>query len=772
MENYYITQSKDLDARPGSNQIIEYIPIEDTGSKVHQAEEFSFGELWRRLMQRKWLLLSIALGVFLLTAFLTLIAPNVYRATTSLRVTPEDSRAVELSDNENPATFTPLSEREFYSTQTELLNSQKLIRSTIEKLGVAPLFAKDDSLSTKVNAWFAGLKQQYLSSDASAANTATVDTAAASTTPITNVEENFQRHLTVAAVKDSQIFKISFDHQDPELAAKVVNTLAENYKEMNFELRNDRVAHAKETLSKKLEQAKQELETSEAQLVNYAKNHGIINVDGDRSAAGEVLTSLNHALTDAKGSRIAAEAAYSRSKDVAGADRTLENPAVQRLKEELAKLEAEYSDKSSLFKPGFPEMQQLQARIGELQSKISQESSSIDSTTRGRLKAEYDAAMQRESELKAEVKKQEGILMGQRDKSVDYNTLQRKVEADRKNYEGLSQRLNEVRLAEDSGSSNVAVVDKGIVPMKPYAPNIPLNLGMGAVLGLILGLLTAVLADVADDRIRSVEDMKRTLAGTPLLGIVPYISGRNNKNVLALRGRQSGSSSFMLEAFRSIREHLTMLKQPAQHGLAQVVNVTSSEPGEGKTTAAVNLATVFAYAEKKVLLIDCDMRHPEAHNKLGIRNPLGVSDYLLGNKEFNEVVQESPVKNLYAITAGSPIPNPTELLASDRFAELLSEAEGMFDHVIIDTPPVMGLADALIVSNRAGNTLLVCAYSQTRKRSLKDTYSRLAQAHGKIIGAILTKMKSPEVSNKYYGYPSRYPRSNQTGLVPVKTARI
>ena len=758
MENYYITQSKDLDARLGGNQIIEYIPIEDSAAKQTHADDFSFGELWRRLMQRKWLLLTVATGVFGSTLVLTMLAPNIYRATTSLHVTAEDARALNLSENDNNVTFTPLSEREFYITQTELLNSQKLIRNTIDKLGIASQFDKDDSLSTKINTWFAGLKHDLLGGELEKPAT-------------NNVEENFQKHLTVNAVKDSQIFKISFDHKDPELASQVVNTLADSYKEMNFELRNERVAHAKETLSKKLEEAKHELETSEASLVNYAKKQGIINVDNDRSAAAEVLTSLNQALTEAKGARIAAEAAYSRSKDVAGADRTLENPAVQRLKEELARVEAEYRDKASLFKPGFPEMQQLQARVSELRSKIAQESSSIDTTTRGRLKAEYDASAQREADLKAEVKKQEALLMGQRDKSVDYNTLQRKVEADRRNYEGLLERLNEVRLAEDSGASNVAVVDKALVPTKPYSPNVPLNLGMGAALGLLLGLLTAVLADLMDDRIRSIEDMKRSLGSTPLLGVVPFISGRNNKNVLALRGRQSGSSSFMLEAFRSIREHLTMLKQPAQHGLAQVVNVTSAAPSEGKTTAAVNLATVFAYAEKKVLLIDCDLRHPEVHNKLNVRNQMGVSDYLLGNKEFNEVVQESPVKNLYTVTSGSAIPNPTELLASNRFAELLTEAEGLFDHVIIDCPPVMGLADALIVSNRTGNTVLVCANGETRKRNLKDALSRLAQAHGKVTGAVLTKMKSAEVSNKYYGYPSRYPRSNQTGLMPVKSAR-
>jgi capsular exopolysaccharide synthesis family protein len=751
MENYYTSQSKNLEVRSGNSQVIEYIPLEDVAPKV-QVEEFGFGELWRRIMQRKWLLLGTALTTFILAIIITLTSPNVYRATTTLQVTPEDVRTLNLGEGTDVARA-PMSEREFYQTQTELLNSSRLTKTTIDKLGIASRFEDDNSLKARFFGWLAGVKQNITGDVLADDKTSTV-------------EENFKRLLSIYPVENSQIFKINYDHSDPKLAADIVNTLATGYKEMSFQLRNERVADTKETLSKKLEAAKTELETSEGKLVDYARKQGIITLDGDRSSASGILVSLNTALTEATGARIAAEAAFSRSKNVAGADRTLENPAVQALKEELARSQAEYRDKSRLFKPGFPEMQQLQARISELRSEIGKESASIDSTARGKLQAEYEAAKQREGELKAEVKKQESVLMGQRDKSVDYNTLQRKVEADRRNYEGLLTRLNEVRLAEDSGASNVAVVDKASVPARPYAPNVPVNLGMGAAIGLLLGFLVAIMADIMDDRLRSVEDMKRALGSIPLLGVIPYISGRNNKNVLALRGQVG--SSFMLEAFRSLRENILMMKAPSHQGLALIMNVTSPSPGEGKTTTAVNLATVFAYTGKKVLLVDCDMRHPEAHNKLGLENRVGVSDYLLGEKEVGELIQETTVQNLSAISAGSAVPNPTELLAGERFTALLSEVEGMFDHIILDGPPVMGLADALIISNRAGNTVFVSAYSQTRKRNLRDAFGRLGQAQCNIIGTVLTKMKSPEVSNKYYGYPNRYPRSSQTAMVATQ----
>ncbi|WML92012.1 GumC family protein [Thiothrix lacustris] len=752
MENYYTNQSKNLEVRAqGNTQVVEYIPVEEIASKA-QVEEFGFGELWRRLMQRKWLLLGVAFSTFLAAIILTMTSPNVYRATTTLQVTPEDGPALNLGDGDG-AGRAPMSEREFYLTQTELLRSERLTKTTLDKLGIASRFESEDSVKSKAYAWLESLKR-------SVTGDALVDDKAHM------VEENFTRLLSIYPVENSQIFKISYDHSDPKLAADVVNTLADSYKQMSFDLRNERVAHTKEILTEKLAAAKSELEVSENKLVAYAKKQGIITLDGDRSSASGVMDGFNAALTEATGARIAAEAAFNRSKNVAGADRALENPAIQALKEELARAQAEYRDKSRLFKPGFPEMQQLQGRISELGSEIAKESSSIDSTARGKLQAEFEAAKQREAELKSEVKRQEGVLIGQRDKSPEYNTLQRKVEAERRNYDGLLTRLGEVRLAEDSGASNVAVVDVASVPSKPYAPNILLNLAMGAAIGLLLGLLAAIMAEIMDDRLRSIEDMKRALSSVPLLGVIPYISGRNNKNVLALRGQVG--SSFMLEAFRSLRENILMMKSSPDHGLALLMNVTSPAPSEGKTTTAVNLATVFAYTGKRVLLIDCDMRHPEAHNKLGLENRIGVSDFLLGQQEVGDLVQETTVQNLYAISAGSAVPNPTELLAGERFTALLSELGGMFDHIIIDGPPVMGLADALIISNRTGNTVFVSAYGQTRKRSMKDAFGRLSQAQCNIIGTVLTKMKSPEVSNKYYGYPNRYPRSGQTAMVATR----
>lgn len=750
MENYYITQqSKALDIRSGNNQIIEYIPVEEAPSR-HHVEEFGLAELWKRIMQRKWLFLGTAGSIFLLSVLFTILTPPTYRASTTLQISAEDLRDLHVTTE--GAIKTPMNEKDYYQTQYELLRSRNLAARVMEELGIHDKFDRGSGVQLALYNALSSVKETITGESLPEQKPKTE-------------EDNFLRYLLVQPVENSQIFKISFDDTSPEDSANIANSLAANYIKMNLERRSEAASYAKEFLTEQLKVAKTALEDSENSLVAYAKKQGLITTDGQfkESLGSQSITEINRAFAAAQADRIAAEAAYRQSQSVAGADRTLENPAVQTLKGQLAQLQSDYQQKSQLFKPNYPEMQQLNRQINQLRNDIARESASIDNTTRSALKATYLAAKQKEDELRAELQKQKGQLMDQRDKSVEYNTLEREVTANRDNYEGLLQRLKDVSIAEGSGVSNVLVVDKATVPSQPYKPNVLLNLGIGTVAGLLLGLLAAIVVDMLDDRLRSVEDMKRTISNLSLIGVIPFITGKNNRNVLATSGDRV--SSFMLEAFRSLRENIILFKAPTEQG-GFIVNVTSPSSSEGKTTTSTNLATVFAYTGKKVLLVDCDMRKPEVHNKLQINNGIGLSEYLRGVNTLADIAQETKVENLLAVSAGDAVPNPTELLASPPFMRLLSEAAGQFDVVVLDSPPVMGLADALIISNRSGNTLLVSAYGQTRKRSLKEAYERLDQARSNMIGTVLTKMKAPEITKKYYGYPTRYPRSPGTAVVP------
>jgi capsular exopolysaccharide synthesis family protein len=743
MDNYHTSQSRSLDIRSGNGQIIEFIPIEDVAPKP-QVEELGFRELWRRIMHWKWLFLGTAFGVLLLSVLITLFMSPTYRASTTLQIHPEDTRDLHLKDDQAAL---PLNEKDYYQTQFELLRSRNLATRVIDELGLQGKFGDKGHFQKKLYSLFSSLKQSVVGESLPEQQSSIL-------------EDNFLKNLKVQPVENSQIFKISFDDIDPVDSAKIANALAQNYITMNFDRRADAVSYAKTYLSEELAKGKRNLEDSENRLVAYAKKQGIVTTDDKQSLTSQSIVEINRAFAEAQAERITAEAAYRQSQNVAGADRVLENPAVQRLKEQLANLQSDYQEKSQLFKPSYPEMQQLSSQINALRSDIAHESASIDTTTRGSLKAKFDAAKQKEDNLRSELQKQKGTLMDQRDKSVEYNTLEREVEANRQNYESLLERLKEVNIAEGSGVNNVLIVDKASVPTRPNSPNVLFNLSIGAISGLLLGLLAALLADMLDDRLRSVEDIKRTLSSVHLIGVIPFLSGKHNKNILA--GSTDKTNAFMLEAFRSLRENVLMFKS-AQEGQASVINITSPSPSEGKTTISVNLATVFAYTSKKVLLVDCDMRKPETHNKLHLENKLGLSDYLRKDCGLADVVQESPVENLFVISAGAAVPNPTELLAGDSFTAFLEDAAGKFDMIILDSPPVMGMADALIISNRSGNTLLVSAYGQTSKRNLKDAYERLGQSRSNIIGMVLTKMKAPDVAKKYYGYPNRH--STSTAIV-------
>ncbi len=749
MENYYITQqSKALDIRSGNNQIIEYIPVEDAAPR-HQVEEFGLRELWKRIMQRKWLFLGTAGGIFLLSVLFTILMPPTYRASTTLQISADDLRDLSLNAD---AMKSPMNEKDYYQTQYELLRSRNLAARVMEELGIQDKFDRGSGVQLALYNMLSSVKEKI------------AGVPLPEQQPKTE-EDNFLEYLQVQPVENSQIFKISFDDVDPEDSANIANSLAENYIKMNLERRSEAASYAKDFLTNQLQIAKTALEDSENSLVSYAKKQGIITTDGQfkESLGSQSITEINRAFTAAQADRIATEAAYRQSQSVAGADRTLDNPAVQALKGQLAQLQSDYQQKSQLFKPGYPEMQELSRQINQLRNDISRETSSIENTTRSALKAAYMAAKQKEDQLRSELQKQKASLLDQRDKSVEYNTLEREVTANRETYEGLLQRMKDVSIAEGSGVSNVLVVDKATVPSQPYKPNVLLNLGIGTIAGLLLGLLAAIVVDMMDDRLRSVEDMKRTISDLSLIGVIPFISGKNNRNVLAISGDRV--SSFMLEAFRSLRENIILFRAPTDHG-SFILNVTSPSESEGKTTTSTNLATVFAYSGKKVLLVDCDMRKPEIHNKLQLSNDIGLSEYLRDQNSLAEIVQDTRVENLHVASAGDAVVNPTELLASPQFMRLLNESAAQFDVVILDGPPVMGLADSLIISNRAGNTLLVSAYGQTRKRSLKEAYERLSQARSNMIGTVLTKMKAPEITKKYYGYPTRYPRTPGTAVVP------
>lgn len=394
----------------------------------------------------------------------------------------------------------------------------------------------------------------------------------------------------------------------------------------------------------------------------------------------------------------------------------------------------------------------LKQQIDELQAQLSRETGTIKTTVAADLKAKFEAAKQREDALREQLTQQKADFVALRDKNVGYNELAREVESNRNIYEGLLNRQKEIGVAGGIGTNNISIVDPAMVPFSVFKPNLKLNLALGAALGTFLGLVLAFLLEFLDDRIKSTEELERLLA-LPLLGIIPRSKIKDSKKMAIMT--QSDPRSAFAESFRSLRTNLMF---STQQGIPKVLSVTSSAASEGKSTTCINLATVFAQSGKSVLLVDTDLRNPSIHKRLGLDNSKGLTNYLTGQDHIEAVTQGCQIPDVFVITAGPMSPNPVELLSSERLDQLIALAEAKtFDMIILDMPPVLGLADALIVSNRVHATVLAVAMGESRKQVLVGAFKRLRQARANVIGVIATKAKQGsgygyQYDYDYYGY--------------------
>ena len=414
----------------------------------------------------------------------------------------------------------------------------------------------------------------------------------------------------------------------------------------------------------------------------------------------------------------------------------LESPIIQTLQGTRAQLQADYQDKLSVYKPAFPEMQQLKAQIEELDKQINAEVANIKASIR----AGYQAALQQETLLKDQVNTLKDEVLDLQSRSIQYNILKREVDTNRQQYDALLQRYKDVGIAGGVGTNNISIVDRAEVPVGKHKPRLALNLAVGLLLGLFGGVLLAFVFEHLDDTLKSPEDVEKQL-GMSVLGVIPLLKAP----MTPTRALEDPRSAFA-EAYRSVR---TALQFSTDTGVPRCLLVTSATPAEGKSTTALTLAKNFAQLGKRVLIIDADLRNPSLHRTLGKNNELGLSNYLAGASKATEVIQATETPGLMYMPTGPLPPNPAELLMGPKMVSLVSIASEKFDQVIIDGPPVMGLADAPILANLAHGTLLVVEAGETRIGVAKNALKRLYAARAHVIGALLTKFSAKHAG---YGY--------------------
>ncbi len=689
----------------------------------------------RVALRWKWVILGTLIGSLLIGLVATLLTTPFYTATSTVEISREGDKVTKLEGVERDATSADL---EFYQTQYGLLKARSLAERVARELKLS-----DDPK------FFDIFKAQL---PVGAGNQANQRFAAAGADQRLRAAATILlEHVTVTPVRASRLAQISFTSPDPTLSTRVANAWGQQFIESNLARRFDSTAYARKFLEDRLDQLRQRLEESEKLLVGYAASEKIVNVPSavaagngsggttttERPIVADDLAALNTELSAATADRIRAQ---SRLQGAAGSSvEALSNVSINSLRQRRAEAAADYAKLMIQFEPGYPAARAIQSQIAQLDQAIAREESRVT----GSIQGAYRDALARERALTSRVETLKGGLIDLKRRSIQYNIYQRDVDTNRQLYDGLLQRYKEIGVAGGVGTNNVSIVDAAQTPDTPSSPKLGNNLLLSMLIGLIVSAGLAFALEQIDEAIADPAEVEAAL-GVPLLGAVPTTRGM--QPLEALQDRKSS----LVEAYLSVQ---TNLEFATAHGVPQSLSVTSTRPSEGKSTTAYALAQSLARGKRRVALIDADMRSPSIHGLFGLKNERGVSNFLSGGDDLAAMIHATPQDGLIVMTAGPQPPNAAELLTGERLDLLIRALLERVDHVVVDSPPVMGLADAPLIASKVEGTVFAVESHSIRASLVKVALGRLASANGRILGIVLTKF---EAKRAHYGYGYDY----------------
>jgi polysaccharide biosynthesis transport protein len=724
------------------------------------SQESALGEYIRVLVKRKWTILACLVSIFSVVAIASLRMTPIYEASGSIAINKPDSGLVNF--NNSPTFSLDYYDPTELETEVKILQSDLLALQVVKELGLdrRPDASGDGTASPSS----LDLAPDPLQTDS------------ARTTSLLN---GFKGNLKVTLTPNTRIIEVHYRNPDKDLAAKVVTTLMNTYVENNFKARFNSTMEASDWLSKQLVDLQMKVETSQEKLVRYEKEHEILGIDEKQNIITAKLDELNKALTAAESDRMDKEAVYRLTQNgdpdaIASAAGSIDvttasgsqsaSGFLEGLRNKEADLKIQAADLNTQFGPSYPKLAELNSQLKEVDSQIRAELKKVAATIRG----QYLTALQRENMLHDALEKQKQEANKLNESAIEYSLLKRDVETNRQLYEGLLEKLKEAGVSAGLRSNNFRIVDVARVPTSPVEPNIPRNLAFALMLGLTSGVGLAFLLEGLDNTVRTTEQAQM-ISGLPPLGMIPMGSrtareGSSSKRLVIATSKEAVElitqvrpQSQMAESYRALRTSLLLSNLGAP---PKVIMVTSALPQEGKTTTSINCAVVLAQKGVRVLLIDADLRRPSIHKTLGLGPRSGLSNVLTGSATLEQAITRAPVlPNLSVLPAGTPPPNPAELLASTNMRDVLVELREQYDHIVIDTPPTLSVTDAVVLSPRADAVVLVIRSGQTTKQALRRSRDVLTQVNAKVSGVLLNAvdLTSPDYYY-YYEYQGKYAR--------------
>lgn len=671
--------------------------------------------IWRhRLMVTAIVAVSLAIGVLALF----LVHPT-YRATSSVEI---EDQAVKVLGTEDMQPSVNQDTNRLLQTQIDILKSRALAERVADALNLAgnDRFLEAQGIKPK-----ASIKREQ-------------------------VVEALRANLVVSLPRESRVVPIAFDSGSPALAATISNSYAENLIAGNLQRHYDTSTYSKDFLQNQLTLTKARLEQSERALLAYARSAGIVDpsAGGGESndpsnGAPHSLTSanlidLNQSLAAARATRIQAQGRWQQAAatPLMNLPDVLANPAIQQMAQKRAELEAQYQEDLQHRKAEHPVVQQELAALKALDHQIS----SLAGAIRNSIRNQYETAQSQEAQLASTVSRLKGATLSEQALGIRYNILKREVDTNRQLYDGLLQRYKEVSAEAGVTSNNISVIDRAEPPLLPVSPNPKVNILLSLVAGLVIALAAVAALETFHDGVRGPDEVEQRF-GAPLLGVIPRLKGPAQAQLADL-------SSPISEAYQTVRASVEL---SSENGTPRTLLVTSSREGEGKSTTALAMARDSAASGRRVLLIDADMRRPSIHTLVKVQRSPGLSNMLTQQLPASSVIYPTETEGLFVMPAGPKPPSPADLLGGAAFRALLTYLKQEFDQIIIDSPPVLGLADAPRLASVADGTMVVMEANRSHRGAITAAMRRLATARAKIIGAVLVKFdpKKADVGTTY-----------------------
>lgn len=724
-------------------------------------EIVSLVEIWRILRKRRLVIAAATCGLFALTLLYTFSSAPKYRAASTIEFNRTENDMMDLGDSRTM--LGDASAPDYYVTQQTQI-------SALQSDTLALQVAKELSLDRRPE--FTG-NQSLMDHFRSFPNDAGLPLEKADHRR-TNVLRAFHKNLRVEPVSGTRMITIEFMNPDPRIASQVVNKVVEDYMEQYFETRLSATLRASDWLSKQLNDLKANVEASDENLVNYQRQTGMVGSDESHNIVMSRLEALNQELLSAESKRMLAQTVWQLAKNgnpelisgLVGASISTGSSAmpstlslIESLRAHQSEIKLSYAQAATQFGPAYPRVMQLKSELDEMDQTIARETGNLAA----RAENDYRTAVESENAVRASFGKAKEDAVKLNDASVQYSLLKHEADSNRELYDGMTKKLKEAGVLAGLRSSNILVVDPARPPDRPARPIVWLNLGVGLLGGLLFGVIGAFVVENFDQTVGSPDEAEE-VAGVASLGFVPRwklqskSKHASQSKSLTVTSKSAGLAvvarpqSQVAEAYRSIR---TAIMQVTRRGECSVILVTSAMPGEGKTTTSLNCAAAMAQQGSRVLLVEADMRRPTLRTELGIAGTQGLSSLIGGSVSLDVPAKLANLPLLSVVPAGPKSTYPSELLGSAQFGNLVKEWRKEYDYVIVDTPPVLSVTDALVMAPHCDIAVLVARAGVTTRQSLSRARGMFRQTRTRVGGVVLNAFDVNSADyNLYLGYES------------------